>query len=119
MYRLQFATEYWSIQMHLSSSSAIAKNKTLLLNLTIDAYSWNFVKITWKAITVEGTFVTYKISCRSTEKLLKVVTSNTSALFSNLRQLARYQISLEAQGHNETLSYFSAESYLTTLGEIW
>ncbi|KAM7433239.1 the G-protein coupled receptor 2 [Porites harrisoni] len=96
------------------NNPAIEKNKTLLLNLTIDAYGWNFVKITWNAITVEGTFVTYKISCRSTEKLLEVVTSNTSAFFSNLRQLTRYQISLEAQGHNETLSYFSAEAYLTT-----
>ena len=105
-------------KIHLSPSSAIAKNKTLLVNLTIDAYDWNFVKITWNAITVEGTFVTYKISCRSTEMLFKVVTSNTSALFSDLRQLTTYQISLEAQGRNETLSYLSAEAYLTTLGEI-
>ena len=93
-------------------------NKTLLLTVSIDAYGWNFATITWNNIEGGIRHVTYKITCKAGNDVIKEGTSNTSLVLSGLDQLTRYQIKVEAQENNRTSLLSSAKVHVTTLGEF-
>lgn len=62
--------------------------------------------------------MTYTVTCKAGDDVIKVVTSKTSVLLSGLSQLTRYEIKVEALENNGTLLVLSAEVYLTTSGEL-
>ena len=64
--------------------------------------------------------VTYTVTCKAGDDVIKVVTSKTSVLLSGLSQLTRYEIKVETLENNGTfkLLVLSAEVYLTTSGEL-
>ena len=94
--------------------TADSRNKTILVS--IDAYDWNFARISWNTVKIGGNRVTYRATCKAGSDVIEMVTSNTSILFFGLKQLTPYTITVQAQRNNGTLPFLSSEVHLTTLG---
>jgi len=102
-----------------SKPAAETRNRTLALKVSVDAYAWNFARISWNAVKMGKRQVTYTVTCKAGDDVIKVVTSKTSVLLSGLSHLTRYEIKVEALENNGTLLMLSAEIYLTTSGELF
>jgi len=101
-----------------SSSTAHVDNKTRILNIVAHRIGWNFVILSWNAITAVGGHVTYRVTSKGRHDIIDKVTSNTSMLLSGLDQLTRYKIKVQAQEKNGGSLLASAVVVLNTLGEF-
>lgn len=94
-----------------------SRNKTLVLRISIDAYDWNFARVSWNTVETGKSHVVYRIIYKAGNDVIDQLTSNTSVVLSGLNQLTTYTITVKALGNDGTLPLLSTEAHLSTLGQ--
>lgn len=103
---------------HITSGKPVttnSRNKTLVLRISIDAYDWNFARVSWNTVETGMSHVVYRIIYKAGNDVIDQLTSNTSVALSGLNQLTTYTITVKALGNNGTLPPLSTEAHLSTL----